>query len=193
MADLMDEYLVIPEEFANTKIGHKLMRYTFHIVTQISTSRELNRVSPNNISEMSTRYVNLKDGAICRPYWMTDEEMQHINYVYEHQDISPDTADEDYEKIIKILNTIPEPAFAYSKWCDSAFNGYQYLQDRCDFKKQDARGVLPLDTATEVVYTYSIEEWKRIIALRTSPRAHPNCAIVMNMVKQQLEELGYDF
>lgn len=33
------------------------MRYTFRVTTQISTSRELNRVSPNNIAEQSTRYV----------------------------------------------------------------------------------------------------------------------------------------
>lgn len=29
----------------------------FKVTTQISTSRELNRVSPNNIAEQSTRYV----------------------------------------------------------------------------------------------------------------------------------------
>lgn len=32
-----------------------MMRYTFCVDTQISTSRELNRVSPNNIAEKSTR------------------------------------------------------------------------------------------------------------------------------------------
>lgn len=46
-------------------------RYTFVVVTQISTSRELNRTSPNNIMEQSTRYVNFysKGGAICQPWW----------------------------------------------------------------------------------------------------------------------------
>lgn len=46
--------------------------------TQISTSRELNRVSPNNIAEKSTRYV-YEDGNICRPHWMTDEEVDYLN------------------------------------------------------------------------------------------------------------------
>ena len=47
-----------PEEFANlSETAWNMMRYTFKVTTQISTSRELNRVSPNNISEQSTRYV----------------------------------------------------------------------------------------------------------------------------------------
>lgn len=40
-----------------------MLRYTFKVVTQISTSRELNRVSPNNIAEQSTRYV-YEDGTL---------------------------------------------------------------------------------------------------------------------------------
>lgn len=44
-----------------------MMRYTFCVDTQISTSRELNRVSPNSIAEKSTRYV-YEDGTICRPH-----------------------------------------------------------------------------------------------------------------------------
>lgn len=55
-----------------------MMRYTFCVDTQISTSRELNRVSPNNIAEKSTRYV-YEDGNICRPHWMTDEEVDYLN------------------------------------------------------------------------------------------------------------------
>lgn len=55
-----------------------MMRYTFCVDTQISTSRELNRVSPNSIAEKSTRYV-YEDGSICRPHWMTDEEVDYLN------------------------------------------------------------------------------------------------------------------
>lgn len=35
-----------------------VLRYTVCVTTQISTSRELNRTSPNNIAEQSTRFVN---------------------------------------------------------------------------------------------------------------------------------------
>lgn len=63
----LSKYIVPIEDFCNTEIGFHMMRYTFCVDTQISTSRELNRVSPNNIAEKSTRYV-YEDGTICRPY-----------------------------------------------------------------------------------------------------------------------------
>lgn len=74
----ISKYIVPIEDFRNTEIGFHMMRYTFCIDTQISTSRELNRVSPNNIAEKSTRYV-YEDGTICRPHWMSDEIATHFN------------------------------------------------------------------------------------------------------------------
>lgn len=47
----LSKYIVPIEDFRNTEIGFHMMRYTFCIDTQISTSRELNRVSPNSIAE----------------------------------------------------------------------------------------------------------------------------------------------
>ena len=63
-------------------------------------------------------------------------------------------------------------------------------------QRQDARGVLPLDTATKCVYTYSIDEWRNIIDLRyygTTGAPHPNAKIIAGMIREQLIELGYDF
>ena len=62
--------------------------------------------------------------------------------------------------------------------------------------RQDARGVLPLDTATVCIYTYSIEEWRHIIDLRyygTTGKPHPNAKIIAGMIKDNLETCGYDF
>ena len=163
-------------EFANTPNGFELMRYTFRVVTQISTSRELNRVSPNNIAEQSTRYVNLskKGGAICQPHWMTDEEVES----WEDDDLDSDN------RVAVYLNS-----------CEQAFEDYNYLlQD--DMLPQDARGVLPLDTATVCIYTYSISEWRHIIDLRyygTTGAAHPNAVIIAGMIREKLIDAGYDF
>ncbi len=74
----ISKYIVPIEDFRNTEIGFHMMRYTFCVDTQISTSRELNRVSPNSIAEKSTRYV-YEDGTICRPYWMSNEIATHFN------------------------------------------------------------------------------------------------------------------
>ena len=154
-----------PEEFANlSETARNMMRYTFKVTTQISTSRELNRVSPNNISEQSTRYV-YEDGTLCRPYWMTD-------------DIDIATEKNIYTDIYK-----------------KSFNTYKILVD-CGMHIQDARGVLPLDTATRCVYTYSIDEWRNIINLRyygTTGKPHPNAKIIAGMIRDELMNLGYNF
>lgn len=174
IVEIISNNHVTPEEFNTTEVGHSMMRYTFHIVTQISTSRELNRVSPNSITERSTRYVDESEGVIVRPHWMSNV-----------------SADEYNENQFIVDSDITGEA-VYISLCNRAFEEYKGLINS-GFKRQDARGVLPLDTATEVVYTYSIDEWKHIIELRSSKRAHPNCRIIANMIKTELEKLGYEF
>lgn len=159
-------------------IWQHFMRYTFCITTQISTSRELNRVSPNNIAEQSTRYVH-EDGTICKPYWMTDEEVNYLNN----------------EPIFEEWCDSHKKASIFRDSCNDSFNKYKLLID-VGMQRQDARGVLPLDTATRCVYTYSIDEWRKIIDLRyygTTGKPHPNCVIIAGMIKTELENLGYDF
>lgn len=138
-------------------------RLTFCITTQIATSRELNRKSPNNIAERSTRYCSSKEGVtICEPWWWDDEKTTQSmkdDYIY-----AMSVASQSYNDMLK--------------------DG---------FKPQDARGVLPLDTATKVIYTYSIGEWKQILDLRLYDKygvAHPNCKVVMQMVKDQINQFA---
>lgn len=124
-----------------------LLRMTLVVTTQISTSRELNRTSPNSISEQSTRYVNLekKGGVqIARPHWL-------------HEGTK-------WQK------------FLYLSGCKISDWLYRRLL-KSGMKPQDARGILPLDTYTVVAYTYTITEWQHILDLRfreTTGKAHPN-------------------
>ena len=137
----------------------KSLRMTFCITTQIATSRELNRKSPNNIAERSTRYCSSKDGLdICKPWWWNDADEEKRN--------------------------------DYLKYMESAYTSYKDMLN-LGFKPEDARGVLPLDTATRVVYTYTIKELKDILDLRLYDKygvAHPNCKVVMRMVKEQINK-----
>lgn len=153
-------------------IWAKCLRYTFCVTTQISTSRELNRVSPNNIAEQSTRYV-YEDGTICCPWWLDEKAIKQ----YEEK------------PIVDMISTV------YLDSCSDSFKRYKFLIES-GMNRQDARGVLPLDTATKCVYTYSIEEWRKIIDLRyygTTGKPHPNAKIAAGMIREQLIELGYDF
>jgi thymidylate synthase (FAD) len=176
------EFEVDGIEFGNTPIGFSLMRYTFKVVTQISTSRELNRVSPNNIAEQSTRYVNLsrKGGAICQPHWMTDETVE----VFNTTSVLPDGF---YSKNEKAVN--------YCWHCDKCFQVYNILINK-GMLPEDARGVLPLDTATVCGYTYSISQWRDIIDLRyygTTGKPHPNAKIIAGMIREKLIDAGHEF
>lgn len=179
----LSKYIVPIEDFCNTEIGFHMMRYTFCVDTQISTSRELNRVSPNSIAEKSTRYV-YEDGSICRPHWLNgycifkDIASHYIVY----KDEKPDT-------------DINHKVLTYIQSCDDSFINYKYLVE-AGLHRQDARGVLPLDTATRCIYTYSINEWRHIIDLRyygTTGTPHPNAKIIAGMIRDNLMELGYDF
>lgn len=174
------EWIVTPEEFAASKLGKEIMRYTFKVVTQISTSRELNRVSPNNIAEQSTRYVNLskKGGAICQPHWLS------------YDDDIKDWKNGDWKTDDNTAKTI-----YYLNQCQLAFAYYNELIS-LGMKPQDARGILPLDTATVCIYTYTIAEWRNIIDLRyygTTGAPHPNAKIIAGMIREKLIDVGYDF
>ena len=170
--NLFAPYRVTPEEFEKAgEDAHWMMRYTFCVTTQISTSRELNRVSPNNITEESTRYVT--EGEICRPHWIDKGTAIRYNAGLDNIDAI----------IVKYLNS-----------CKSSVDTYNDLIE-AGLKRQDARGVLPLDTKTTVVYTYSTKEWFDIIKKRvyhTTGKAHPNATIICKLIEQELNELGYE-
>ncbi|UVX97566.1 MAG: Thymidylate synthase complementing protein [Bacteriophage sp.] len=173
--ELINMYRVTEDEFSNTEIGFHMMRYTFCVDTQISTSRELNRVSPNSIAEMSTRYV-YEDGSICRSHWISQKEAELFN--------NDNNADLD------------EAMNIYLNGCKRDFEEYKILIDKYKIHRQDARGKLPLDTATRCIYTYSINEWRHIIDLRyygTTGKPHPNAKLIAGMIRNNLMELGYDF
>ena len=147
----------------------KLYRLTFCITTQISTSRELNRVSPNNIAERSTRYCTSKNSLeICRPWWLKNSQEYYSN-----RNLSPD----EYWYFYTLSNI----ELAYKTLLNNGM------------KPEDARGILPLDTATKVIYTYSVQEWKHIIDLRyygTTGRPHPNAKLVIGMVRNQINQFA---
>lgn len=156
------EYEIPENEFS--KYAPSLVRFTFIITTSIKVSRELNRVSPNNIAEQSTRYVNFLskcgDVAVCKS-------------VDDHLD--------DFAKtnIISIL--------------DKETNSYKKLIE-LGCKSEDARRVLPLDTATRCAYTYTFDEWNHILDLRyyqKTGKAAPDAVVIGKLIHDKLFELGY--
>lgn len=186
--EVFKKYEVTIEEFSKHLVNEyddgiedltNMVRYTFCLTTQISTSRELNRVSPNNIAERSTRYVDESSGTICRPHWITKDIIKAWDDVVlreYHYDNNT------YEGIM-YLDEVASSFYIYSRLLGKGI------------KKEDARGVLPLDTATKVVYTYSLDEWRHIFNLRyydKTGKAHPNCKVIMGLIKEEFNKIGIE-
>ena len=167
MMDALSPYDVSEDEFIDKAQKYEceeaftLIRMTLVVTTQISTSRELNRTSPNSIAEQSTRYCNMekKGGVqIARPHW--------------HD------AGTRWQRMV------------YGLVCRVCEWGYNRLL-KSGLKPQDARGVLPLDTYTVVAYTYTLSEWSHILDLRyhgTTGTPHPNAKIIGEKIRNIIIE-----
>lgn len=181
------------DDYATKKVLD-IIRLTFEVITQISTSRELNRVSPNNICEQSTRYCNFSkekfgnEITICQPHWMDIlGERNEISLTYEN--FSSQSIE-----ILKKEYLISGFTASYLLCLLDAEKSYiKFTSD--NILAQDARGLLPLDTATKCIYTYRFEEWKHFIELRylgTTGTPHPNAKIIGELVYNQLQNFTGD-
>ena len=167
MMDALSPYDVSEEDFIDKAMKYEceeafsIIRMTLVVTTQISTSRELNRTSPNSIAEQSTRYCNLekKGGVqIARPHWYGGGTR--------------------WQRLV------------YGLVCRVCEWGYNRLL-KSGLKPQDARGILPLDTYTVVAYTYTISEWSHILDIRyhdMTGKAHPNAKIIGEKIRNIIIE-----
>ena len=167
LMDALNPYNVSEEEFIEKAQKYEceealsIIRMTMVVTTQISTSRELNRTSPNSIAEQSTRYCNLvkKGGVqIARPHWYDGGTR--------------------WQRMV------------YGLVCRVCEWGYNRML-KSGLTPQDARGVLPIDTYTVVAYTYTLAEWSHILDLRyheTTGKAHPNAKIIGEKIRNIIIE-----
>lgn len=165
-----NKYRVLLNDVITNKIfvKHKMIRYTICVDTSIDITRELNRKSPNSIAEQSTRYVDfIKKVGIRfkRCHWMTSCNFYRTIL---------------YKGMLK---------------CSEWFYKIARSKHGLNLKPQDARFILPLNTMSKAVYTYTVKEWEEIINMRlwdyTGP-AHPDAKIVAQMIYDELIKLGYD-
>lgn len=148
-------------------VKYKMLRFTLCIETGIDITREFNRKSPNNIAEQSTRYVdfNKKFGIRFKQcHWMYNMSI----WKYCLTRIMLKTCELFYK-------------IARSKY-------------GLNLPPQDARFILPLDTMSKVVYTYTVAEWEYIVNMRLwdwTGKAHPDAKIVGQFIYDELIKLGY--
>ena len=148
-------------------VKYKMFRFTLCIETGIDITREFNRKSPNNIAEQSTRYVDFNKKLSIRfkqCHWMYNMSI----WKYCLTRIMLKTCELFYK-------------IARSKY-------------GLNLPPQDARFILPLDTMSKVVYTYTVAEWEYIVNMRLldwTGKAHPDAKIVGQFIYDELVKLGY--
>lgn len=147
-------------------------RYTFRMVTSIGVTRELNRHRVNSIAEQSTRYCNYaKDKfgneiTVCKPYWLDDNREFKNSEAYNNA----------YE--------------LFCSACEEAEGYYMTLIDE-GFSPQQAREVLPLCTASEIIHTAFASDWRFFFDLRLFAKTgnpHPNMLLLAQKMKAEAED-----
>lgn len=162
--EVIDKYLCEPTEL-------HIKRICLKFITSIGVSREFNRHRTASIAEQSTRYCNYSKEKFGRevtfvlPNWMTSP-------IWDEND----KAGHMFLQTMKISEDI---------YLELLSEGWQ---------PQQAREVLPLSTATEVVYTAFEDDWKHFFDLRyrgTTGLPHPNAQQVATMAHDLIiKELG---
>lgn len=175
-------------------------RYTFKLITSIGVTRELNRHRVNSIAEQSTRYCNYskdkfgREITFCIPSWINIPESSAfwadgLNYRIQPND------NLSVEAIIPVRPNeyfTTEEAMVCSLWLHSlevSENDYMELL-KLGWQPQQAREVLSLCTATEIIHTAFASDWKHFFDLRyfgTTGKPHPNMVELSTLIKEEAE------
>ena len=146
-------------------------RITLKFITSIGVSREANRHRSFSIAEQSTRYCN----------YSKDKFDKSISFVYPA-----------WYKEKKSQST--EVAYLVESWIKAEEHYMDLIEE--GWQPQQAREVLPLSTATEVVYTAFEDDWHHFFDLRyrgTTGTPHPNMQHIAAMAYSViLKELNKD-
>ena len=139
-------------------------RVTVRFICPISISREFNRHRANSMAEQSTRYCNYSKDKF-------DNEITFIK-PYWYDDVDSYTKNE------------------FDRGLQYAEGYYMFLVDK-GMKAQEAREILPLCTATELVHTAFVEDWKHFFFLRDAAPAHPQARELAKPLHKEFITRGY--
>jgi thymidylate synthase (FAD) len=137
-------------------------------VVDRGVSHELVRHRLASYSQESTRYCNYGGGVtFVIPSWVK---------------IDPGDYGEEYH--LNQIDEVDEQWFCHMQESESS---YVWMLGK-GWTPQQARSVLPNSLKTEIVCTTNIREWRHILKLRTSSKAHPQMVEVMCPLLDELKE-----
>lgn len=159
---IVENYLENWLEYLCEPTKYHEKRVTAKFICDIGISREFNRHRINSVSEQSTRYCNYSKDKF-------GNELTFIEPCWE-------------------MSILEEDIFI--SHLSDAESHYMALID-AGWKPQQARNVLPLATATELVHTAFVSDWKHFLKLRNSNTAHPQAVELAKLLQEELYK--YDF
>lgn len=151
-------------------------RTTIKINCSIGISRELNRHSSVlSIAESSTRYCNYsKDKFGNEITFVIPEWVKKYDYFKCGEEFA--------------VNRLNENVSCWYKLLEESEKSYlSLISEGC--KPQEAREVLPLSTATTVIYTAFDSDWKEVFSKRTTIACHPDMRIIMIPLEEEFKKL----
>jgi len=138
-------------------------------VTDRGVTHELVRHRLCAFSQESTRYCDYKgEVTFIRPVWCEPS----IVGIYDEEKIYAEFDDTTYE---------------FVRGLSQAARRYQELRE-LGWIPEKARVVLPNALRTEIVCTTNIREWRHILSLRCSNKAHPQIRALMRDLLSELQE-----
>jgi thymidylate synthase (FAD) len=72
------------------------------------------------------------------------------------------------------------------EYAESAYN--EMIEHGC--KPEQARDILPLDLACDIVVTYNFRQWKWVLRQRMSPAAHPKIRELITKARDLLVSIS---
>lgn len=152
------------------KSGHEsVVEHTSATVEITSNLRVLEQITRHRLasfSVQSTRYVNFKKGIICiRPVWMIHHLPGEYNNITTADVCHDQSVDFHAERIY--LNSLIRAEGEYKALLAHGR------------KAEEASDILPKALATEIGMTANFREWRHVIKLRTSKKAHPQIRAIV--------------
>jgi len=143
-------------------LEHSAMTVEFNNVSRGFT-HELVRHRLASFTQESTRYVDESDFiVVCPP----DKDPDQLCI-----EISPEV--------------LPDAVISFKQWMDLNEQVYRSLR-KAGWVPEDARQVLPTAIKSQIVITANFREWRHILRLRTSLKAHWEIRAVMTKLLKEL-------
>lgn len=192
------QYLCEPTEYHKKRISVKF-------TTSIGITRELIRHRAFSFMNESTRYCNYSKGkfgselTFVIPEWIYNVQSEKASYLDSLTGESRDWIMQ--EKGENLINSLICMDRTVASWWDCLrrieddYNYFTTTDEGYQLKAQEARGILPMDTKSEIIMTGFIDDWLHFFALRSyiaaTGKPHPDIQVLANDLMYQFLTRGY--